>query len=501
MALKLDIRNEVKGCGIGTAKLALAFSENQNATERSRLSYAFSLFCGVYGHQPAIEYASECDVCLTYSKHILTYAKRVVYLSSIYRYRSLNESAPPPVRFSRGDLSTFLFYAPQGDAEPDWLGEIFEWVSCADEYSLEANERPSATTDGKQYVFRHQLDPYVPYAAVAMRFLEAVIQDVEPTSANEPIPVLAGVKHHVIVTHDVDYLPQGRWEAVARLVKNSAAALVVHRRPGLAGQLLLRAIQTGFGGRNPLDQIPNLISLEVARKISATYFIIPRRAHRRDGNYDIKDHILTDCLDLLATSGMEVGLHGSYSSMDNPPTLNEEFQLLRTAGCNPCGNRQHWLRFTMQRLIPELEAAGAAYDSSLGWSDSLGFRAGACFPFPPYYFAEERPARFLEIPLVVMDVALVFGRERTSPSGWLSEVSQVLDMSRRFGWGGIAILWHPTGFGGGQIPESIGDLFWYSADERGRYDESWTSASTFLSAVRSRYQQVGLMPVQNQNHI
>jgi len=50
--------------------------------------------------------------------------------------------------------------------------------------------------------------------------------------------------------------------------------------------------------------------------------------------------------------------------------------------------------------------AGLAYDSSLGFAETCGFRNGANFAFPPYDFEREGPCSFLEIPLAIMDGSL-----------------------------------------------------------------------------------------------
>jgi hypothetical protein len=59
-----------------------------------------------------------------------------------------------------------------------------------------------------------------------------------------------------------------------------------------------------------------------------------------------------------------------------------------------------------EELFEALEDCEALYDASVGFSARPGFRAGAAFSYPPYNFREERAARLLELPLVIMDGAL-----------------------------------------------------------------------------------------------
>jgi hypothetical protein len=478
-------------------KICLDFAPDQSEVHRRRMNYSFSLFCAIYGHQPVNVNADHeiADVLLTY-RHDRTQTRqlRMLQLGNLYRPRPVHEPAASPISFEVFGEKTVLFYRPLPGTEPDWLGEIFEWVSCADEYSIQGATSAGAVSFSQSYAGRHNCDVSVPYAAVAMRFLQKSLCRVLPGYSEEPLSPIQGVRHFIVNTHDVDFLPLNSFGSVSRILRNSAAAFAVHGRRRLAAKLATSALKTAVGMPNPLDQIPELVKGEKQRGISASYMFIGRRGHRRDGNYRVDDPAVSELMHSLERDGMDIGVHGSYRSLDDPRSLPQEFDLLRNQGFRPQGNRQHWLRFTLDRLIPALEAAGTSYDTSLGWSDRVGFRAGACFAFPPYDFTDERPANFLEIPLVVMDVSLEFGDVPMPQSDYYERVSEVLSRSRRYGWGGVAVLWHNTGFGGGQIPKTVGDVFWRLVDERKSSNDTWLSAADFVHSVRGRYAEVGLLP-------
>jgi hypothetical protein len=245
------------------------------------------------------------------------------------------------------------------------------------------------------------------------------------------------------------------------------------------------------GGANPLDQTPDLLRRELQEGVGASYFFIAGHAHRRDANYRIDDEAVTALMRSIELQGMEVALHGSYTSLDSASGLASEFDLLRDQHFHPQGNRQHWLRFTLDRLIPAVEQTGALYDSSLGW-DRMGFRAGACFAFPPYNFAHERAATFLEIPLAIMEQGMVTGGR--PESDWFDDAARILFNSRRYGWGGISLLWHPTAFGAGQLPREIERIFWDLIDRKEEWNDTWTSCIDFVQCISERYIKAGLLP-------
>jgi hypothetical protein len=130
-------------------------------------------------------------------------------------------------------------------------------------------------------------------------------------------------------------------------------------------------------------------------------------------------------------------------------------------------------------------------DSSLGFPDSVGFRNGASFAFPPYDFERECPHRFFEIPLAIMDGGLEMEARK---SGQLPQqiADEVLRASRNVGWGGFSVLWHnpiePL-----SVPREINDVFWRCADNRNASREAWLTFDQFLAVVLPRYQQAGLL--------
>ncbi len=69
------------------------------------------------------------------------------------------------------------------------------------------------------------------------------------------------------------------------------------------------------------------------------------------------------------------------------------------------GGRQDFLRWKPATWVA-WEAAGLAYDASVGFADRIGFRAGTAHAYHPWLLSENREARLLEIPIVAMDSTL-----------------------------------------------------------------------------------------------
>lgn len=471
-------------------KIALEFIPVQSPAHQCRLRYAFQLFCAVYGHDPVLDRknAGSAELQITYSGDGGEFRdkRKVLRLHNGYRVRPLAASAPRPHAFSEAGRTTVLFYPPEDSAETDWLAEIFEWTSCAHEYSVTERD-PLGRIPFEETVFqRFALDPCIPYAALAMWFLQHAIRKLCPAADERARSPEIGFSHAVVCSHDVDFIALGYLSTLVRLAKNTVIALL-HRSPTLSFGIAARTVQFALGGRNPLRCIEQLAMTEQTSGIGSSFNFIVRHGHRRDANYRIEDRAVIELAQWLQSISREIGLHGSYTSLDNVGELAAEFHVLQAHGFQALGERQHWLRFSLERLIPELEMAGALFDTSLGWQNRTGFRAGACFPFPPYNFVEERPARFLELPLAIMDKALPAQAGKA-----FTAVANLLAASRTYGWGGISLLWHPEAFGGGQQSTTIGRTFYELANRRSEWNDTWLSAADFVRQVCHRYLEAGL---------
>jgi hypothetical protein len=78
-------------------------------------------------------------------------------------------------------------------------------------------------------------------------------------------------------------------------------------------------------------------------------------------------------------------------------------------------------------------------------------------------------------------------------SSWFDDASRVLSNSRRYGWGGISLLWHPTAFGPSQLPCEIERIYWELIEHRQQWNDTWVSAVDFVKIVSERYINAGLL--------
>lgn len=177
----------------------------------------------------------------------------------------------------------------------------------------------------------------------------------------------------------------------------------------------------------------------------STFFVVPfkgrpgtgpdgRVARRRAVAYQASD-VAAD-LNQAQQNGSEIALHGLDAWRDTPQGVRERAEITRASGQPPAGVRMHWLYF--DRNSPaRLEAAGFTYDSTWGYNDAVGYRAGTSQVFR---LLDSRT--LFELPLAIMDTALLFrDRMNLGSNEAMGLVRAVVDQARRFG-GTVVINWH-----------------------------------------------------------
>jgi len=185
--------------------------------------------------------------------------------------------------------------------------------------------------------------------------------------------------------------------------------------------------------------------LEAERGLNSTYFFLPypdvpgsapggEAPAKRAGKYDIAQ-VSKQVLRLLE-AGCEVGLHG-IDAWHDPQKGRQELQRIASVSGRPVeGVRMHWLYFS-DRSPAVLESTGLEYDSTCGYNDAVGFRAGTAQVFKP-----PGAERLLELPLLIQDTALLSsGRMGLAEQEALPLCEEVLRNVLSYG-GALVVNWH-----------------------------------------------------------
>jgi hypothetical protein len=262
-------------------------------------------------------------------------------------------------------------------------------------------------------------------------------------------PRWRGARFAVALSHDVD-VP---WRWTRPGIRGSAARLkgnVLSRRltPALRESRALAAMPLHrLRGTDPNWCFEAVLAAEAERGSSSTFFLLAGANVPHDGAApEAYDRLRPRIVETIRAHGGEVGLHGSYRSARDPAVLAREAEVLNAFGTEVHGQRYHYLRVDPHANLAPLPALGLRYDSTLGFPDEPGFRAGIAHPFRPWDVAGDRPLDLVEIPLAAMDVTL--GEERylgLSAREAEQRLLTLLDWAAEHG-GGFSVLWHTDRF-------------------------------------------------------
>jgi peptidoglycan/xylan/chitin deacetylase (PgdA/CDA1 family) len=282
-------------------------------------------------------------------------------------------------------------------------------------------------------------------------------------------PVPHGFDFITCLTHDIDFygirnhfFDHTMFGFVHRAVFQSIAG-VLNRRiswkklcANLKSVLLLPAVYLRIAKDFwlPFDRY-----LELEQGLKSTYFLLPfkgmsgrdndgRAWKKRASNYDIMD-LRPDIVTLLST-GCEIGLHG-INAWCSQREAKREFKRLVSATKKPvAGVRTHWLYFAKESC-QFLENAGFRYDSTCGFNETIGFRAGTAQVFRPI-----ASKQLVELPLLIQDTAMFFpNRMNISENEAFVLCKKIMDCVSDFG-GVFVVNWHDRSL----APERFWDKFY-----------------------------------------
>jgi hypothetical protein len=251
----------------------------------------------------------------------------------------------------------------------------------------------------------------------------------------------------VALTHDVDnpwrWTKLGLRGSAARLKRN---VLDIRVAPAFREATALAAAPVHrVRGTDPNWRFSQIVAEERRRGAhGSTFFVLAGHHDPHDGPApETYEQLRPELVETLRETGAEIGLHGSYTAADDPQRLAEEKASLEALAGPVHGHRYHYLRGDPHRNIARLPFR---YDTTLGFPDAVGFRAGIARPFFPWDFDRDAPADVLEIPLAAMDATLAEERYLglSAKRAW-PQLNALLDWGAANG-GAFAILWHPDRF-------------------------------------------------------
>lgn len=268
-------------------------------------------------------------------------------------------------------------------------------------------------------------------------------------------PVPAGYTFTACLTHDIDHpsIRRHKWDYT--MVGFVYRAVIGSLFGVLRGRIPVRHLLTNWVAVAKLPFIHLGLArdfwydfdryLAIENGLDSTFFVLPFKGNPgmtasgpapriRASNYGAAD--IAERLQTFVSAGREIGLHGIDAWFDGSKGEKERDQIAQISGMASVGVRMHWLYFDDNSPIA-LEKAGFSYDSTIGYNETVGYRAGTT-----QVFKLLQATKLLELPLHIMDTALFYPSHlNLTATEAEKQIGAILDSTRMFG-GAVTINWH-----------------------------------------------------------
>jgi hypothetical protein len=255
--------------------------------------------------------------------------------------------------------------------------------------------------------------------------------------------------HRVFLSHDVDIPLSVIGRHPSHIARNLVADLIIRKDPFLAKQRT-RAIfesRKGILDNDPCNTFDFIMDISETFGYKSTFnFITGQSSKPKDGFFYIDHPWIRKLMRNIHLRGHLIGFHPSYFTYNDEELTRKEFHKLQQVcaeekieqGC--WGGRQHYLRWENPTTWQNWHYSSLDYDSTLGFANRIGFRSGICYEYPVYNILTRQSLNLIEIPLLIMDKALIVGMKLSMMEIWIKiiELNRICKLFDGF----FTLLWH-----------------------------------------------------------
>lgn len=309
-------------------------------------------------------------------------------------------------------------------------------------------------------------------------------------------PMPAGYEFMACLTHDVDFtgirehkFDHTMWGFVYRALVGSLAGALIGREPWSkcwSNWKAVFSLPLVYSGLKDDFWLEFDRYMKIEEGLGSTFYFIPFKNRPGTRGSDLAPKHRAAKYDLskaksqvreLVESGCEVGLHGIDAWQDATQGHAERSRITEITGQSEIGVRMHWLYFS-ESSPKVLEEVGFTYDSTFGYNDAVGFRAGTTQAYCPLPVE-----KLLELPLNIQDTALFYpGRMNLSETNAMDACQVLIRSAAEFG-GAITLNWHTRSLS----PERLwGDFYRELLEEMKEHRVWFGTAQEIVSWFRTR---------------
>ncbi len=264
--------------------------------------------------------------------------------------------------------------------------------------------------------------------------LMALINLLEPSLQRKPR------SFKIIPTHDIDHIY--KWGTISNIRKKLAHNFITKGSFKLGFQNLVNLFQVKINkATDPYFQFEYLMGLSEKYGLQSHFYFLTGNRHKVDADFKINDPRLSPIFESIQKRGHRIGYHPSYLTTEDQDLWEKEKLLLdKTSGITTLVGRQHYLRFDVPQTWAIWDNNNMKMDSTLGYSENIGFRCGICYPYPVFDIEQGKQLDLIESPLLFMEVAAIEHMQLT-PKQANEQVFNLMQTVKKH-QGNFVFLWH-----------------------------------------------------------
>jgi len=240
------------------------------------------------------------------------------------------------------------------------------------------------------------------------------------------------------ITHDVDQV--ARYDNIPKYLRALAGDIIHRKKPGMIFNTTSDYLKIKQGKINdPYDTFDYLMDISEKHNLKSHFYFIPSIKGETDFRYAINENKAIKAIQKIKERRHVIGIHPSFSTFKNKWHLKTEIDRLQNYYSPITEGRQHYLKFSNPDTWQDWEDVGLKSDSTLGYENDMGFRAGVCYPYPVFNILTRKKLDLIEEPLIVMEGALV--QSHPELEDFKSELKQISETVKKYN-GTFVFLWH-----------------------------------------------------------
>ncbi len=248
-------------------------------------------------------------------------------------------------------------------------------------------------------------------------------------------------KYKTKITHDIDFF--ARYDKFSKLIKAIGGDIFVRKsfKKAINTLQIYSKIKKGKA-KDPYDTFDYLMNLSEKAGLKSHFYFIPAMLGEDDAQYNISDKGVMKTMLHINKRGHIVGIHGAYRSYKNKNLYYEELKRF-PKNIKIEEGRQHFLRFKNPETWQMLEDCKIKKDSTIGFINNVGFRAGTCFEYSGFNILTREKLKLKEQPLIVMEQALI--KKYPDKNDFFNKIIALKDTVKKYK-GIFVFLWHNNNF-------------------------------------------------------